>query len=291
MREGEITKQRLSPASLIGLFVVVALGASITTYFFQRLSENAPVDVVVLKAENTQFKVAPEEPVKQKDAGTNSSVMNMLDELNASKDDMEVLSLKPDAPEMPEITVEAQESSQGEDAAVTKEATDKSKDVREEATDSEIASNTQSGAEADKEVTTEQKTDIDQKIDEMLTASNSASDSTKTDEDSVVPRPVERPIRPLVIENPVANGPSMMVQLAAFRNQEKAEEVAALLTQKHKERLQGLTLGIMQADTGSSGIFWRVTTEPLPTEDARNLCDALKRAGQDCIFRKVAMPQ
>ena len=80
----------------------------------------------------------------------------------------------------------------------------------------------------------------------------------------------------------------MMVQLAAFRDQQKAEEVAALLTEKHKSRLQGLGLGIMPIETNNSGVFWRVITEALPSEDARNLCDELKRAGQDCIFRKVA---
>ena len=76
----------------------------------------------------------------------------------------------------------------------------------------------------------------------------------------------------------------MMVQLAAFRDAGSANCLSPHA--KHKDRLQGLSLGVMQIDTGSSGVFWRVITEPLPNEDARGLCDALKRAGQDCILRK-----
>lgn len=82
-----------------------------------------------------------------------------------------------------------------------------------------------------------------------------------------------------------------MVQLAAFREQVKAEQAAALLSEKHKARLLSLQLGIMSVDTGSSGIFWRVITEPLPATDARNICTALKSAGQDCILRKITTGQ
>ena len=100
--------------------------------------------------------------------------------------------------------------------------------------------------------------------------------------------PATRPAAPRIVKKDIVkDGPSMMVQLAAFRDQDKAQEIASLLTEKHAERLQGLTLGVMQIDTGSSGIFWRVITEALPNIDARSLCDSLKRAGQDCILRKA----
>lgn len=249
MREGDEAKQGLSPAIIAGIVALVVIAAALGTYVTQMVSDNGPVDVVVLKSDTQSFKEKPVEAVKEADAGTDSTVLDMLDELNASKDDVEIITLQPDAPEMPEVKLEAPAS----------EAT--------------------------------------QAVAEDTAANAPKSDDTDTDAETVgvaenvveEAKPLQRPIKPLVIENPVANGPSMMVQLAAFRNQEKAEEVAALLTEKHKERLDGLTLGIMKADTGGSGIFWRVTTEPLPTQDARALCDALKRAGQDCIFRKVAL--
>ena len=252
MREADDTKKGLSVGVIAGLIVAVGLAAAAGMYVTQILSDNAPVNVVVLKSDTTNFKVKPAPQEESKDAGSQSSVMNMLDDLKSNKEEIEILSLKPDAPEMPEVPLEEaqQEKAQQEDAAQEDAAQeDASQDV----------------AEAPKE---------------------EPSQAPKAEEDVT---PKKRPIKPLVIENPVANGPSMMVQLAAFRNQKKAEEVAALLTEKHKERLQGLTLGIMQADTGSSGVFWRVTTEPLPTEDARTLCSNMKRAGQDCIFRKVAV--
>lgn len=240
MREADETKKGLSVGVIAGVIIAVGIAAMAGTYLTQILSDNAPVNVVVLKSDTTNFKEKPAPQEEATDAGSQSSVMNMLDDLKSNKEEIEILSLKPDAPEMPEVQLE--EEPQEETAQEVAEASE-----------------------------------------------GEAPKAPKAPEISEDVTPKKRPIKPLVIENPVAKGPSMMVQLAAFRNQKKAEEVAALLTEKHKERLQGLTLGIMQADTGSSGIFWRVTTEPLPTEDARALCANMKRAGQDCIFRKVAV--
>ena len=258
MRDGDDTKKGLSPVVIAALVVAVGIAAAAGTYVTQIVSDNAPVNVVVLKSDVTDFKEKPDAPAEDKDAGTNSSVMTMLDELQANKEEIEVLSLKPDAPEMPEVTVAGADDDKAPKNDVSAGQDDAQTDVASN-TDRTEASEAGAGA-------------------------NQAE--TAPEEEA---KPIKRPIKPLVIENPVAKGPSMMVQLAAFRNQEKAEEVAALLTEKHRDRLQGLTLGIMQADTGASGVFWRVTTEPLPTEDARSLCDSLKRAGQDCIFRKVAV--
>lgn len=247
MREADDTKKGLSVGVIAGLIVAVVIAAAAGTYLTQILSDNAPINVVVLKSDTTNFKEKPAPQEEATDAGSQSSVMNMLDDLKSNKEEIEILSLKPDAPEMPEIQLE----------------------------------------EAPKEAPKDGEQEQEQDSQEIVEAP--AEEAPKAPEVAEDLTPKKRPIKPLVIENPVAKGPSMMVQLAAFRNQEKAEEVAALLTEKHKERLQGLTLGIMQADTGSSGIFWRVTTEPLPTEDARTLCSNMKRAGQDCIFRKVAV--
>lgn len=258
MREGDDTKQGLSPAIIAGIVLLVVIAAAFGTYLTQMVSDNGPVDVVVLKSDIENFKEKPQEIIKEADAGTDSTVLIMLEELNASKEDVEIITLQPDAPEMPEVKLEAP-AQDAPEVADASQATEKDADAADDTAKVDTAKVDTSGENA-----------LDEKIVEET-------------------KPLKRPVRPLVIENPVASAPSMMVQLAAFRNQEKAEQVAALLTEKHKERLEGLTLGIMKADTGGSGIFWRVTTEPLPTQDARALCDALKRAGQDCIFRKVAL--
>ena len=243
MREGDETQRRLSPLAIVAAIMVVAAVIIGGALVMQMMSNNAPVNVVVLKSDGGSFKEKPAEEPDDTDAGAKSTVMTMLDELQQNKDEVEVISLAPQSPEMPEVKIEPSP------------AQDEAPKAQEEPKEEQQADN------ADKQ-------------------------DAPTQEET---KPTKRPLKPLIIENPVAKGPSMMVQLAAFRDQEKAQEVAALLTEKHKDRLQGLSLGIMQADTGSSGIFWRVTTEPLPTEDAKGLCDALKRAGQDCIFRKVAV--
>ena len=240
MREDTSTQRAFSPVLIIGAVVAVIALSSIGVVIVQNMSNNGPVDVVVLKSETSSFKEKPAEEVSDDDAGSSSSVMNMLDDLTENKDDIEVLSLKTETPEMPEIQLPKSKN-------VTASASQKTNDI--------------------------QATEEDN-VNEVV----SVEESNK---------PVKRPLTPLVSKNTAASGPSMMVQLAAFRDQKKAEEVAALLTEKHKSRLQGLGLGIMPIETNNSGVFWRVITEALPSEDARNLCDELKRAGQDCIFRKV----
>ena len=250
MRETDETQKNISPVMIatfvLGIVVLIVAGSYIVRYF----SDQAPVNVVVLEAERTSFKEKPPEEKPVDDAATNSTVLIMLEDLSENKEEIEVLSLKPDAPEMPEVDIKDEQSADGSSS------NDAQTQQTEQTGDAQPQTSDEGG---------------------------------ETVDDTQDVKPVKRPIKPLIIENPVANGPSMMVQLAAFRNQEKAQEVAALLTEKHRERLQGLTLGVMQADTGSTGMFWRVITEPPPTEDARGLCDALKRAGQDCIFRKVAV--
>jgi hypothetical protein len=77
------------------------------------------------------------------------------------------------------------------------------------------------------------------------------------------------------------------VQLAAFSKQEKAKQQAAILMEKHKKRLNSISLEVTKIDTGSSGIYWRVITQELNETLAISICDLLKSAGQDCIVRKI----
>ena len=93
--------------------------------------------------------------------------------------------------------------------------------------------------------------------------------------------------RVIVIEG---NEPLYMIQLAAFRNAEKATEMAKILSQKHKSRLQNVDLETMSVDTGSNGIFYRIVSAPLPRPDADKICSVLRRSGQDCFLRKYTAP-
>ena len=78
----------------------------------------------------------------------------------------------------------------------------------------------------------------------------------------------------------------MMVQLAAFREEDKARTAAALLNEKHKARLSGYTLGVSSVTSTDGQLFWRVITDALPKQDALQVCEELKRSGQDCILRQ-----
>ena len=109
------------------------------------------------------------------------------------------------------------------------------------------------------------------------------AEAPKADPPKAAPKP-NRIIKKPVVE--AGGDPVMMVQIAAFKDQAKAEEVAAVMSNKHKDRLMGLVLGVMPTDT-ANGVYWRVITEALPEPDARKICDSLKRSGQDCIIRKI----
>ena len=88
-----------------------------------------------------------------------------------------------------------------------------------------------------------------------------------------------------------SDGPVFVIQLAAFRNDEKAKEIASLLSEKHSSRLQGVRLQTMRLDTGSNGVFFRVVSAPMSRAEAENTCTKLRRVGQDCFLRKFVAPE
>ena len=88
-----------------------------------------------------------------------------------------------------------------------------------------------------------------------------------------------------------SDGPVFVIQLAAFRSDEKANEIASLLSEKHSSRLQGVRLQTMRLDTGSNGVFFRVVSAPMSRAEAENTCTKLRRAGQDCFLRKFVAPE
>ena len=88
-----------------------------------------------------------------------------------------------------------------------------------------------------------------------------------------------------------SDGPVFVIQLAAFGNDDKAKEIASLLSEKHSSRLQGVRLQTMRLDTGSNGVFFRVVSAPMSRAEAENTCTKLRRAGQDCFLRKFVAPE
>ncbi|MCG8622212.1 MAG: SPOR domain-containing protein [Proteobacteria bacterium] len=94
------------------------------------------------------------------------------------------------------------------------------------------------------------------------------------------------PERPLRLTTP-PSVPLYYVQMASFRDEDRAYQAAALLSEQHKSRLGYVRVGIISFDRGSDGVFWRVVTEEMTREEAIRLCNTLKSSGQDCVLRNL----
>ena len=119
--------------------------------------------------------------------------------------------------------------------------------------------------------------------------SDAGSESALAIQKKTVKAPSVKPAAKPAIKQ--SDGPVFMIQLAAFRNDEKANEIASLLSEKHSSRLQGVRLQTMRLDTGSNGVFFRVVSAPMSRAEAENTCTKLRRAGQDCFLRKFVAPE
>lgn len=116
-----------------------------------------------------------------------------------------------------------------------------------------------------------------------------ASKNAATIQKKTVKAPSVKPAAKPAIKQ--SDGPVFVIQLAAFRNDDKAKEIASLLSEKHSSRLQGVRLQTMRLDTGSNGVFFRVVSAPMSRAEAENTCTKLRRAGQDCFLRKFVAPE
>ena len=196
---------------------------------------------------------------------------------NTNKSDVAVENLRPlsSDPELPPVTLSPEPTKTASDSDVQAETDNKSTD-KIIATDKKpsISEDKTAAIESDNQTVSKENTELD-----------------KTPK-SLIPRPkpegkVKKPASPKKKKQLSTDDPLYRVQLAAFRNADKAAEVASLLTQKHRTRLNDIILETTKIETKDNGIFWRIVTETLARADADDLCTLLKRAGQDCILRKV----
>ena len=270
---------------IICIFIMLTIVGGVAAYL--SLQEEGPTDFVILKADPAPLRIKPEEVGGKQIDHQETAVLQMLDDIKTPDNNAERLVLPDANPELPPVPLPESEPDPEPEAAPE--------------TEGNIGTGTlaEAGVDSQPSATSETK------------RPESEQPSAETKEPAISPTPTPRPApklkepltpvateqasnTPKIITEPAeidAENPPLMVQLAAFREQVKAEQAAALLSEKHKARLLSLQLGIMSVDTGSSGIFWRVITEPLPATDARNICTALKSAGQDCILRKITTGQ
>jgi len=296
-------KAKTKPASrklsliLWGLVLLSVCGAGFV--WFGSSADQNNSDITVLRPDQGPFKVKPIEAGGLEIETSNTTVLNMLDGTQPRSEGTETLALPDGQPELPPVqTTDLKETP---DTPSTSTASGVGAMPAPNQTAGAIPPATAPAA-AQGEAASESKTNDGTQVIIAKRLSSGSDDiasepdtksSASVSEASEIASPVARPklenrvIKKQIIEPDLSNPDLFMVQLAAFRNREKAETASALLTEKHNQRLMGLMLGVMQVEAKNSTMFWRVITEPLPPKDARKICGDLKRSGQDCILRKA----
>ncbi|MEJ6673777.1 MAG: SPOR domain-containing protein [Alphaproteobacteria bacterium] len=296
-------KAKTKPASrklsliLWGLVLLCVCGAGFV--WFGSSADQNNSDITVLRPDQGPFKVKPIESGGLEIETSNTTVLNMLDGTQPRSEGTETLALPDGQPELPPVqTTDLKETP---DTPSTSTASGVGAMPTSNQTAGVIPPVTAPAAAQD-EAASESKTNDGTQVIIAKRLSSGSDDiasepdtksSASVSEASEIASPVARPklenrvIKKQIIEPDLSNSDLFMVQLAAFRNREKAETASALLTEKHNKRLMGLMLGVMQVEAKNSTMFWRVITEPLPPKDARKICGDLKRSGQDCILRKA----
>ena len=305
-------KAKTKPASrklsliLWGLVLLSVCGAGFV--WFGSSADQNNSDITVLRPDQGPFKVKPIEAGGLEIETSNTTVLDMLDGTQPRSEGTETLALPDGQPELPPVqTTDLKETP---DTPSTSTASGVGAMPAPNQTAGAMPPATAPAA-AQGEAASESKTNDGTQViiakrlssgsDDIASASGSDDTASEPDtkssasvsEASEIASPVARPklenrvIKKQIIEPDLSNPELFMVQLAAFRNREKAETASALLTEKHNQRLMGLMLGVMQVEAKNSTMFWRVITEPLPPKDARKICGDLKRSGQDCILRKA----
>jgi hypothetical protein len=288
---------------LVGLAGLVSAGG-----FLLLLGNGGSQDVPIIKAEATAYKERPEEPGGLQIDHQNSSVMTILEKLDPADETIDRLQLPEAEPELPPVRLAENAAGQETKPPASPPAESKNQDGQSAPADKMAVKKAADDEAPEKDTPAKEIPAKDTPAAEAGAVSAAGQEEAKAgdaqpdaNQPAVTAAPAPRPAIPKqaarspdkarIITKPVVtdpNKPQMMVQLAAFRKQEKAEQAAAILGRDHKDRLNGSELGVMQIDAGSSGIFWRVITPALAPQDARQICDRLKRAGQDCILRRVA---
>lgn len=254
------------------VLVFITIGAGAVTYFLMPIFLPADQnDVQIITAVDGPIKVKPDDVGGKAIKNQDSAVMSMI--ANNTKSDADVENLRPlsSEPELPPVTLAEEAPKIAPEKETDNKTTINIAKIDPKSTVSEIKA---SRLKSDNETVSEEKT-------ENVKAPTSLIPTAKPE----VKKKKSADVKPK--KTPNTDDPLYRVQLAAFRNADKGTEVASLLTEKHRTRLNNTILETSKIETKDNGIFWRIVTEPLSRADADNLCTLLKRAGQDCILRKV----
>ena len=263
---------------LTGLFIV----AGIVAVLMIMTPLTGGGDVVYLQGDDTPYKVRPSEEGGQKIAHQDSRFMAFLDKGEDTSEEVEIVNLNDDLPEPPPIQLEEEKEA---DASAAVDLT-------------KLSPKTDAPAKPIETETVLATPLID--ANEINTDADSGAAETGQSTDSGIiaapiptPKPENpTPKQPAKEKKPInPDTPIRQIQLAAFQSQNRADTAAALLSEKHKTRLKGYVLSANLITKADGGQFWRVMTGQIPATEAAAICDALKKAGQDCILRKANKQQ
>ena len=272
---------------LIG-FIVLAIGIA-GGGFWLSLQSGTTQELPVLRADKTPFKLKPEDRGGKVIPHQDSLVLEILEGLSENDNQSEKLRLPDAAPELPPVALQIEnDTAQAEQQPDAQPADDLPNELLENSNDNtQIASSnlTQETALGPKSST--DQINLTSVIDDNNTSQQGEVIGKVIEDKQLKDAPIIAPVPKPEPPKQIVGKKTHKVQLAAFAKQEKANQQAAILMEKHKNRLDGIILEVTKIDTGSSGIYWRVITQPLNETLALYTCDLLKSAGQDCIVRKI----
>ena len=273
------TRTELTPLAkmLLGGIVAIVVLVGVAFGGSALFGGNKKQQLVILKAETEPHKVAPADKGGLKINSIDSPVLSLLDKAEELEEGVELLRPPVSEPEPPPIEV--------------------TEDVKPEETPEPAAvpENTETAA-AEEETSSAPKAEITViEPAEVVNITPKAEDVSEEDkaedtqEDEIAEAistiPTAKPNAPKIVATTDVNSPSYVVQFAAFKNETRAKNTAAVLSTKHKSRLDGMAIGYMRW-----GDFWRVVAEPMPRADANSLCSMFRSVGQECIIKLMETP-
>lgn len=132
-------------------------------------------------------------------------------------------------------------------------------------------------------------------LDELIESTAQSNDEADDTSDLVVPGPATTPVAepaqvepeesdPAPVTQPATTTGDFVVQIAAFRSQDEAEDGWLSFTGRFPELAAGRAPDIVRVDLGSRGIYHRLRIAAFPTRDAASdFCSMLSDRGQDCL--------
>ena len=283
-RETEKSSSFLRIFLLISFILSAVAVASFGFWYSMQKSESIS-ELPVLKPNNTVFKIKPEDPGGKVIPYQESQVLRILEGLTETDNRTEKLLLPDAAPELPPVAL-VEEKSDEEELFIQQKSSVKHAENSTTISRDSLENKINPSDSEKNEIKLTDMIDQDNSSIELRNTSNEDSKEKITNnknEQSLIVEPINKPVPPKIN----SSNKTYKVQLAAFAKREKAKQQAAILMEKHKNRLNGIMLEVTKIDTGSSGIYWRVITEPLLQNRAVSTCNLLKSAGQDCIVRKI----